>query len=291
MNRRYQRAYVEITNVCNLRCGFCAPPVRPAAFMEPDFFASVLEQLRPLTGEICLHVLGEPLGHPQFPVFPAICDQSWMSLNLTTNATLLPLHRQNILNAPALRQINFSLHSLLQGKEPDFSILEHVLAFCTEAMEKRPDLYVNLRLWNLDSLTFPRENALSGRLLERVAEYFGADVRVPPGRKSRRLRGRVYLHRDTRFSWPGSATIPERERGCCHGLNTHFAILADGTVCPCCLDAGGRLALGNVRHADLEEILDGPRAAAMREGFAQGRLVEKQCRTCSYCRRFRTPRH
>ena len=36
MNRRYQRAYVEITNVCNLRCGFCAPPVKPAAFMEPN---------------------------------------------------------------------------------------------------------------------------------------------------------------------------------------------------------------------------------------------------------------
>ena len=33
VNRRYQRAYVEITNVCNLRCGFCAPPVRPAAFV------------------------------------------------------------------------------------------------------------------------------------------------------------------------------------------------------------------------------------------------------------------
>ena len=131
--------------------------------MESDFFASILEQLGPLTGEICLHVLGEPLGHPQFPVFPALCARAGMSVNLTTNATLLPLHRQNILDAPALRQINFSLHSLLQGKKPDFSILEHVLAFCTEAMEKRPDLYVNLRLWNLDSLAFPRESALSRR--------------------------------------------------------------------------------------------------------------------------------
>lgn len=283
---RFQRVYVEITNICNLRCLFCAPPTRPATTMEPAFFADVLDEVKLFTDEICLHVLGEPLSHPQFPLLLEICAQADLRINLTTNATLLGRHQKCILEAPALRQINFSLHALTREKNLDTKTLDDVLAFCQTAIRQRPDLYVNLRLWNLESLDLPHKN--TAWILKRIAEDLEIkSVHVPSGRKSRRLLERIYLHQDTQFSWPGTATLERRENGYCHALRSHCAILADGTVCPCCLDASGQLALENIRSAKLAEILDGPRAVAMYQGFGQGKLVEELCQTCDFCRRFK----
>jgi radical SAM protein with 4Fe4S-binding SPASM domain len=64
-------------------------------------------------------------------------------------------------------------------------------------------------------------------------------------------------------------------------LRDHLAILADGTVVPCCLDADGLLALGNILHSSLAEILAGPRARQISEGFDQQHMVEPLCRRCS----------
>lgn len=283
----FERVYVEITNRCNLRCAFCAGTSRPPRDMDPDFFAAVLDQVRPLTGQICLHVLGEPLLHPELPRILEHCAAAGLQVNLTTNGTLLPGLESVLLGAKTLRQINFSLQALTRGNDLDRQTLDAVLAFARRLAQDRPELYVNFRLWTLDSLTNPGGGAATTLILDSVARALDIAPPAPPaGRKSLRLRGRLYLHQDTAFAWPGDLTTPERERGFCHALSTHCAILADGTVCPCCLDADGRLALGNLRETSLTDILASARATAMRQGFAAGRLVETLCRHCTYCRRF-----
>ena len=41
-----QRAYVEITNVCNLRCSFCPGTKREKKFIDPAEFRVLAEKLR-----------------------------------------------------------------------------------------------------------------------------------------------------------------------------------------------------------------------------------------------------
>ena len=285
---RFQRVYVEITSICNLRCDFCPGTTRPPTIMDTAFFGRVLAQVAPLTRQVCLHVLGEPLLHPHFPEIMALCAKAGVEVNLTTNGTLLDRHADSLLAAPALRQVNFSLQALRSPQGFDTDSLERILGFCLDALRQRPELYVNLRLWTLENLRAPggEFNAL---ILGRMAEALGiAQPDPPPGRKSLRLTGRVYLHADTVFQWPGDATPEDSKLGFCHALSGHCAILADGTVCPCCLDADGRLALGSLHEASLVDILATPRARAMLEGFARGELVEEVCRSCAYCRRFKS---
>ena len=287
-----QRVYVEITNRCNLRCDFCSGTTRPPASMDPDFFARVLEQVAPLTRQVCLHVLGEPLLHPHFPAILDHCARAGVSVNLTTNGTLLPGRMDDLLGATALRQVNFSLQALRLEGALDEDALAEILDFIGQAARTRPDVYINLRLWTLESLQAPSDDGFNALALGRIAAALGRDIpSLPRGRKSVRLSGRVYLHMDTVFAWPGDLTTDARERGFCHALSTHCAILVDGTVCPCCLDADGRIALGSLRDAGLREILDSPRARAMAQGFARGMLVEEVCRHCTYCRRFKTRAH
>ena len=283
---RFQRVYVEITNVCNLRCDFCPGTARPPATMEPAFFGRVLAQVAPLTRQVCLHVLGEPLLHPQFPEIMALCAEAGVEVNLTTNGVLLGRREDVLLHAPALRQVNFSLQALQTPEGVDGPALTAILDFCRRALDARPELYVNLRLWTLENLQAPG-GAFNALVLDRIGEGLGMTrPDLPRGRKSLRLTGRVYLHADTVFQWPGDTPAAESGHGFCHALSTHCAILADGTVCPCCLDSDGRLALGSLREAGLNEILASPRARAMLEGFARGELVEPVCRGCAYCRRF-----
>ena len=72
----------------------------------------------------------------------------------------------------------------------------------------------------------------------------------------------------------------------CYGLRDQLGVLCDGTVVPCCLDHDGDLALGNLLHQDMEEILNSPRAKAIYEGFSHREAAEELCRKCGYARRF-----
>ena len=72
----------------------------------------------------------------------------------------------------------------------------------------------------------------------------------------------------------------------CRALREQIGVLSDGTVVPCCLDHEGDLALGNLFTQDLAEILEGPRAKAMFEGFSRRRPTEALCRRCGYATRF-----
>jgi radical SAM protein with 4Fe4S-binding SPASM domain len=100
------------------------------------------------------------------------------------------------------------------------------------------------------------------------------------------MDNRVYLNQAERFQWPDLELPQDGKRGFCRGLGNQVGVLADGTVVPCCMDGEGSVALGNLATSSLEEILDSPRARAIRSGFARRELVEPLCRTCGYRKRF-----
>jgi radical SAM protein with 4Fe4S-binding SPASM domain len=77
------------------------------------------------------------------------------------------------------------------------------------------------------------------------------------------------------------------DRVFCHGLGDHFAILCDGRVVPCCLDAEGDMTLGNMFESDIRAILSGDRARRIGEGFKNKTATEELCRRCAYARRFK----
>ena len=63
--KQLKKAYLEITNICNLRCAFCSGTRRAAGFLSPENFQILAAKLRPHTEYLYLHLMGEPLLHPQ----------------------------------------------------------------------------------------------------------------------------------------------------------------------------------------------------------------------------------
>ncbi|MBQ7354652.1 MAG: SPASM domain-containing protein, partial [Clostridia bacterium] len=102
------------------------------------------------------------------------------------------------------------------------------------------------------------------------------------------LAEKLFLEWGEQFDWPDLAApaLPEDAELFCHGLRDQIGILSDGRVVPCCLDADGNLALGNLFEAPLYEILASPRARAIYDGFTRRRGADELCRRCGYARRF-----
>lgn len=293
MPKRFKKIYIEISNVCNLQCTFCPEVVRGKKFMEPALFRRTAEAAVPLTDVVCFHLMGEPLLHPEFEAYLGLCGTLGLKVELTTNGILLDEKRADALLNPALKQINFSLQSF-ESNFPDrdnSAYLDRIFRFTRRAVQERPELYLYYRLWNEGS---EGARASNDRMIEKIRKGLAVDFKPYADvdrQKSVHILGRVFLHRDVRFEWPHPSQPIRGTSGFCHGLSSHIGILADGTVVPCCLDKEGVINLGNCGSSRLTQIIDAPRARAIRTGFKSRILIEDLCQKCTFISRFDDDAH
>ncbi len=286
-SKKFKQIYIEIINYCNLNCCFCPKTERLATAISIENFTRILHQAAPLAEKIYLHVMGEPTLHPQFDKIINICGTAAVPVDLTLNGTNL-IGFEKTLFHPIIRQINISTHAAKQLLLPEQQeYYNNVLQFIMSALRIRPDLYINLRMWNLDNnLSANSDNIPLIKLLEKEFNF----IIVPPEyskQKSVRIYHRLYLHFDAEFSWPAVGSGNARTDGYCHGLSKQLAILVDGTVVPCCLDRNGIINLGNCLQRDIVSILESERAKTMLHHFKQRKFSEDLCQYCQYSTRFK----
>ncbi|KGR87028.1 radical SAM/SPASM domain-containing protein [Lysinibacillus odysseyi] len=288
--KTFKKVYIEITSVCNLACSFCPPTERAKGLIKVEQFEKVLDQIRPHTKYIYLHVKGEPLLHPRIDQLLDAAHERGFKVNITTNGTLIRKQREKLLGKPALRQMNFSLHSFdgHEGSENREKYLGDILEFVRDAREH--NVIFSYRLWNLqrDDQTDVdrRKNAETLEILEKEYDLdFKIEERVEPG-KGVKIAPNIYLNQDHEFKWPSLLEPEYTGKGFCHALRSQAAVLVDGTVVPCCLDGEGVIKLGNVNEQSFSEIIEGERANNLVEGFSRREAVEELCRKCGYRQKF-----
>ena len=277
--KRFRKIYLEISNLCNLRCAFCPGTRRPPRAMTREEFSSLLPRLRPWTDYLYFHLMGEPLCHPQLEEFLSLSGELGFRVILTTNGTLLRRRQDMLLSSPALHKVNISLHAFEANDldRPFSAYLEDCLAFGKAAEGSK---LVTYRLWNQGGQDLKNREILTA--LEQAFPGPWAE-----NRRGHRLGTGVFLEYGDKFDWPDLSAPEGDAHVFCYGLRDQLGILCDGTVVPCCLDHEGDLALGNLFTQDLEEILSSPRARAIYNGFSQSKATEELCRKCGYARRFR----
>lgn len=279
--RTLRKAYLEITNICNLSCVFCPGTRRPTAFLSPKDFRVLAARLRPHTEYLYLHLMGEPLLHPQLDAILAQAEALNFKVMFTTNGTLLRQWQNLLLSCPAVEKVSVSLHSFEGNQREGLAdYLAGCLSFAKAAGEAGKKCA--LRLWNLGDAH--GSGRLNGDILSALEEAF-----PPPwteGRRGTTLAPNIFLEWGERFDWPDLSASDGQAPTFCYGLRDQVGVLVDGTVVPCCLDHEGDIPLGNLFQNTLEEILDTPRARAVYDGFSQGQAREPLCQTCGFARRF-----
>jgi len=248
--------------------------------MQVDEFRVIVEKIRPFTNYIYLHVLGEPLLHPQLDEILTIAEDSGLNINITTNGSLLE-KKKEILARHSIRQVNISLHDAEENipKQKWDEYLQTALDFAAEVASKT---YVCLRLWNSTNEKSADFNALC---LDKIASKFNllpAFLEKETTGNGLKLADHIFLQRSPRFEWPDEHQQGEETSKTCYALRDHIAILSDGQVVPCCLDADANMRLGDIFTEDLSDILETQRAKDIKKGFEQRKVVEPICATCGF---------
>ena len=114
--------------------------------MSIDEFSHVIEQVKPLTEFIYLHVKGEPLLHPQLGDILQICHDEGMRVNITTNGTLLKKQLDTLIVHP-VHQINISMHSADDNDCIDMDTYFKNITECCNMLNEKTDTEISLRLW------------------------------------------------------------------------------------------------------------------------------------------------
>ena len=275
---RFQKVYVEISNLCNLSCAFCPGTKRQKRAMTEAEFAQLLPKLRPYTDFLYFHLMGEPLCHPKLGTFLELAGDAGFKVILTTNGTLLAKQQSLLLQSSALHKVNISLHAS-EANDLDIPFEEYLRRCFDFGKAAEGNVLVAYRLWNNGGA-----DAKNEEIKTILAQYFPKEW--VQERRGIRIGERIFLEHGDKFDWPDLTAADGGEQVFCYGLRDQLGVLCDGTVVPCCLDHEGDLALGNLFQQDMEEILATNRAKAIYEGFSNRFSAEELCRRCGYARRF-----
>ena len=283
--RKFKQIYVEITNICNLNCSFCPKNSRPKKFMTVEEFDIITDEISPLTNTVCLHLMGEPLLHPNINEIFKICNKKKLNVYLTTNGTLLKKNLE-LLKTGCAKRISVSLHSF----EANYNLnslddyLENALFSCKEISDNS-NTYIEFRLWNDGDKN--AKNTLNKNIIEKINKTFNTNLAFQGLHPHTSITNKIYISFADTFEWPiNTENKGKNNVKFCYGLRSHFGILCDGTVVACCLDSEGKLALGNIFENKICDILNTPRAQNIYKGFTDRNTTEEFCKSCTYANKF-----
>ncbi|MBE5820311.1 MAG: radical SAM protein [Clostridiales bacterium] len=281
----FKKIYIEITNICNLKCNFCPETKRTKKFMSIDNFEKIIEKVHKHTNLVCLHVKGEPLLHNNLEELLKVLEKYNLKANITTNGTLLKEKIKIIKDSKAIRQINISLHSITQNENINKEYLQDVF----ESVEQLKEQIISYRLWNLKSI---QENDINEKIIDEIENYYNIAHLKEKLITSDFLKisNNLFINQDIEFTWPDINKENIIEKGRCLALKEQIAILVDGTVVPCCLDNNGDIPLGNILEESLEDILQKPKTITIKKNFENSVITCKLCKTCGFLQRLENKR-
>ncbi len=270
-----KKAYLEITNVCNLSCSFCHGTKRKKQFLSVKEFEILTDRLCGQVEFLYFHLMGEPFLHPELATFFEIAERKGFKVILTTNGSLLHKRMEELLSAKALYKVSISLHCYevnTMGLTLE-AYLDQCFTFCKKASQR--GILSVLRLWNQGG-----EDRMNKEILAKMAEFFPEPWVAT--RSGSRVADRTFLEWGDRFEWPDPEAPEQNGSYGCYGLRDQIGIHCDGTVVPCCLDADGGIKLGNLFTQEFREILVSPRAIVLKTSLQNRKPCEELCRHCGY---------
>ncbi|MDQ7042514.1 MAG: radical SAM/SPASM domain-containing protein [Sulfurimonas sp.] len=283
-----KKIYIELTSKCGLSCNFCPSATRVASSMSLELFRKINNEVKELTNDIAYHVVGDPLLVNNLREYLDISHSVGLNVHITTAGYYLKSSDAEMLNHPAIKQINFSLNSY-RGNSLPISLdeyLQNIATFTLEFRKRNSKSFINYRLWNKEEDN--SQQSYNEEVMKTMFEKLGAKLPEEASISNKRLRviSKVLFNFDSLFEWPSLGADFVSDKGYCHGLSSQMAILSSGEVVPCCFDYEAVINLGNVKNESLENILLSPRSKAIIDGFKNGLISEELCKHCAYRSKF-----
>jgi len=268
---------------CNLRCRFCdlwegkihVPLERALALFE--------EAVRIGTRTVVL-TGGEPLLHPELPAMVRGAKALGLSVNVTTNGTLLDRHWEALADA-GVDSLSFSVdglpdtHDRLRGKQGSHAATWAALERTVRSGRMDPSVYFVVTRENVGELVevWRRVRALGARfdfwpvndapeLYLRTAEEKEAWLEAVRtiGASDPEVAARAHYYAEG-LGYHAGERGPVR----CLGLVDQYGVTYDGDLLPCCVWGGDGLKVGNVFETPLSTLWRSPEVQSRRHQLYQ----------------------
>lgn len=288
--KKFRKVHIEITNICNLKCSFCPPKIKPNATMSLEKFDELNCELKSYTKELAYHIVGDPLVLSNLNDYLNISKKHGLKVNITTTANNINKKHYEALSNTILKQINFSINSYNANshKKSLNEYLQAIIDFIKYAQSINHEYFINLRIWNLDDTKSAKE--FNKKVFDKINSEFESNIDIDDVYKNRpkniRIARKIFFNFDDYFKWPSLDEKVISTKGFCYGLDSHFGILSSGEVVPCCLDQNAVINLGNINSSKLDDILKSKRVLDIQKGFKKNILIEELCQKCDYRKRF-----
>ena len=274
------RAWIEVTNVCNLSCPMCLTPQLggqvPKGLMSLEAFRAVVDKLRGHVRDVNLFMGGEPLINKQLPAMIAYAGAAGMRTRLHTNATLLTEAWCHDLLDAGLDFLSFSFDGADAATYDELrpgghfeAVRDNIRRFARLRAERgaaRPHTVVQL----IERPEWSAERRAAQRAgLRALFEGPGIDAIKP-----------IAMHN---FGGLLPDAGADRAAGFspCAYLWYAISVRWDGTVVPCCIDFEPKLPVGNLVTDPLEAVWNGPAMVALRRKMIDRNLDDVPlCRGC-----------
>ncbi len=278
MKKRFKKIYIEITNRCNLNCSFCGKNKRDYRDMSLSEFELVINKIKKYTDYIYLHVKGEPLLYSNLDSLLSICDNTNIKVNITTNGVFLKERLAILMNHFCIRQINISLHSENNKKSYFLDAFSSGKVLSTK-------MFISYRIWDLKEYKL---NKKSTEIVNKIIEFYNLSPVIVDklyNDKNIKIASNTFVNKENIFTWP-DVDNDILVDGFCYGLKTHIAILSNGDIVPCCLDANGEIKLGNIFEDSLDDVLNGDIYKSLLKSFKDNKALHPLCKSCNFKNRF-----
>lgn len=283
--------FVDPSSVCNLQCKFCPCGAahnelwteekrKSIGFMEMETFKKVIDDCQDFKDKIKvlrMYKEGEPLLNPNFVDMLRYAKESgkFMSIDTTTNGTLLNPKLNRELMAAGLNRINISVDGLSSqeyeevcGRKVDF---EAFRANIKDLYEHKGDCHIFIKTVIGEC---SEEEAKAKK--ERFYELFGdicdeiACENLAP----------VWPGFDKEmYSETGIYGNSIQKRVVCARLFYILVINSDGEATPCLVDWNRKMIMGNVKDYTISQLWDKMRVYQV-EHLKGNRFQMEGCREC-----------
>ncbi|VAY86527.1 Molybdenum cofactor biosynthesis enzyme and related Fe-S oxidoreductases [hydrothermal vent metagenome] len=283
---KFNKVYIEITNICGLSCSFCPTKILPSTTMDLQVFENILVQLKPYTKEITYHIFGDPLTLSNLKQYLDLSLKHNFKVHITTTGYYLNKFDLNLFLHPCIKQINFSLNSFNKNNIDKTlnEYLDPMFKLSSLKLDNNINSFLNFRLWNLDVNN--KEELFNSEIINKLETNYNINLSNIEYKKPTRLANKIKLNFDNYFQWP-TLKSNHYSHGTCYGLKSHFGILSSGVVVPCCLDSNGVVNLGNIKNKSLKEILTSTKSINIINGFKHNIATEELCKKCQYKDKFK----
>lgn len=282
MRRPWDTVFLEITGHCNLSCTICGRHFTSEKLGEMPLsaFERLAAETFPLTKNLHIRGLGEPLLHKELPEIITIAKQYGVKVGISTNAMLLTGELGSRLILAGLDFLDISVdgatkqtYEMIRTGASFERVIENIKMFNTlkkSLNKKHPRL-------SLDPVIM-KSNIAELSEFVRLAKSLGINyvclanlvcwceeqdrtealyVYGDPKNFMERINEAKALAESLRMTFKIINVIPREPYRCAFNPDKHFAVAWDGTVRPCCFLFHSYTSVYRGRRLDLKPVIFG----------------------------------